>query len=563
MSIACLHICELPLIAALRAEPHLCAQPLAVVQAGREEPALPATGGARRRGALESEPASPATGGARRRGALADPGGRARVLGCTPAAAGVELEQTLAEARAICPGLLVRQASDERERAAAQAACEAALCVSPRVEVIEPGLLYVDAAGLEKLFGDERAVAGALVKAAERVGLRAAVGLGSSKSVARLAARAAAADLTLEATRWGVGGGAFRVVTRQEQREFLAGVPLHELPLPAELHESLRRFGLRTLGEVAALPPGPLAARLGPEAALLSRMGRGEDAAALAPRAEAERFEEGEELEWDASTVEPLLFVWSGLLGRLAQRLAARGLMAGELSLQLRLADGSWDERALDLAGPTREAPALLQLLRLSVESRPPPLGVRAVRLSALPVREVLEQMPLFGPRGASAVQLSAAVARLSALVGPERVGRPVSPDRWAPFAAESAKFAAPPASLPLLAGSGGAGFAGDGRSAQARSIGAEPALSARALRPPQTVEVRCDASGAPLLVIGEGALGGRVVASAGPWRTVAEWWSEHPVALDAYDLELAGGLLVRASKELGTDEWRVEAIYD
>ena len=509
MRVACLHICDLSLVAALRAEPQLCATPLAVVQAGPEL------------------------------------GGRARVLGCTPAADGVEPGQTLAEARAVCPGIQVRQASDERERAAAQAAREAALCVSPRIEQVAPGLVYVDASGLEKLFGDERAVAGELVKAAERVGLRAAVGLASSKSVARLAARAAAVDLTLEATRWGVGGGAFQVVTLERQREFLAGVPLHELPLPEELHESLRRFGLHTLGEVAALPPGPLAARLGPEAALLSRMARGEDASALAPRADGERFEEGEELEWDASSIEPLLFVWNGLLGRLAQRLAARGLMAGELSLQLRLADGSWDERALDLAGPTREAPALLQLLRLSVESRPPPAGVRAVRLSAVPVREVLEQMPLFGPRGASATQLSAAVARLSALVGPERVGRPVAPDRWAPFAAGSAKFAAPPPSLPPLAGS------------------SELALSARALRPPRTVEVRCDASGAPLLVIGEGALGGRVVASAGPWRTVAEWWSEKPIALDAYDLELVGGLLVRAARELGTDEWRVEAIYD
>jgi cell division protein FtsQ len=44
-----------------------------------EEPALPATGGARRRGALE-EPALPATGGARRRGALEEPGRELRLL---------------------------------------------------------------------------------------------------------------------------------------------------------------------------------------------------------------------------------------------------------------------------------------------------------------------------------------------------------------------------------------------------------------------------------------------------------------------------------------------------
>jgi protein ImuB len=507
--IACLWVPELSLVAALRAEPQLCGGPLAVVQAG------------------------------------ADLGGRAHVLGATPAAEGVGPGQTLAEARALCPGLAVRQSSPERERAAAQAAREAALAVSPRVEEAAPGLVYVDASGLSSLFGDDRAVARELVAAAERVGVRVAVGLAASKSVARLAARAAATDLALEATSHGVGGGAFRVVGLEEQREFLAALPLHELELPDELHQSLRRFGLYTLGEVADLPPGPLSARLGPEAALLSRLARGEDTSALQPRLEPDRFEEGEELEWDASSAEPLLFVWKALLDRLAQRLLARGLMAREVCLQLRLADASWDERTLDLAAPTREVPALLQLLRLSIEGRPPPAGVRAVRLAAVPVREVLEQMPLFGPRGASPTQLAAAVARLSALAGPHRVGSPRAPDRWAPFAAECGKFVPPP---PPRVSPPPAG---------------ELQLAARALRPPRTAEVRCDEVGAPLLVIGEGALGGRVVASAGPWRTVAEWWTEGPIALDAWDLELAGGLLIRAARELHTGEWRIEAVYD
>jgi len=170
---------------------------------------------------------------------------------------------------------------------------------------------------------------------------------------------------------------------------------------------------------------------------------------------------------------------------------------------------------------------------------------VRALRLTAMSTREVLEQMPLFGSRGASPTQLAAAVARLSALVGPGRVGRPEEPDRWAPFAAVCRKFAPPPPPrVPL-------------------PPAIEVSLASRALRPPRMAEVRCDDSGAPLLVIGEGALGGRVVACAGPWRTVAEWWTDAPLALDAYDLELAGGLLIRAARELATGTWRIEAVYD
>src|SRR6266851_2285597 len=385
--IACLWVPDLPLCAALRAEPRLAEAPLAVVQAG-------------------------------------DLGGRAHVLGATPQAFGVEAGQTLAEARAICPQLMHRKASPERERAAAQAALEAAAAVSPRVEEAAPGLVHLDAGGLSTLFGDDRGVA------------------------------------------------------PDEQAAFLAGLPLLALDLPDELQQTLRRFGLHTLGEVARLPPGPLAARLGPDGAVLWRLARGED--------------------------------------------------------------GS------DLAAPTREVGPLLQLLRLGVEGRPPAAGVTSVRLCAVPVPEVLDQLPLFGPRGASPTQLAAAVARLSALMGPERVGQPVAPDRWTPFAAEVTRFSPPPPPEVSEA-----------------PPPCEVALVARALRPPRTAEVRCDAAGRPLLVIGEGALGGRVVASAGPWRTVAEWWTCAPVALDSYDLEVAGGLLLRASRELSSGAWWIEAVYD
>src|SRR5437879_9383854 len=138
--------------------------------------------------------------------------------------------------------------------------------------------------------------------------------------------------------------------------------------------------------------------------------------------------------------------------------------------------------------------------------------------------------MPLFGPRGASPTQLATAVARLSALVGPERVGRPQAPDRWMPFAAGCGKFApSPPPRIPVLAP-------------------LEISLAARALRPPRTAEVRCDDSGVPLLVIGEGALGGRVVASAGPWRKPAARSTDAPNAPIAHRPTQGRGRCVRAA---------------
>src|SRR3954469_7944909 len=520
MRVACLLVPDLSLVAALRAAPELATAPLVIVQPGR------------------------------------DLGGRALVVAATPAASCVAAGMTLAEARSLCPELAAQPESPERIRAAAQAAVEAACAVSPRVEEAAMGLVYLDAAGLGSLLGDERGIARALVASAERVGLCAAVGIAAGKSVALLAARAALADVEMEASPHGVRGGAFRVVPREEQAAFLADLPLFALAsstrvpgldLDGDLVETLQRFGLRTLGDVARLPPGPLAARLGPGAAPLLRIARGEAEGTFVPQHPPERFEEGEELEGEATSLEPLLFLCKALLDRLCARLGARGLMASELTLLLRLEGGSWDARSIALAGPSREAQPLLQLLRLSLEGRPPVSGVRAVRLSAAPTREVLAQLPLFGPRTASPTQVAAAVARLQALVGEGRVGIPAPPDSPRPSAAEGARFAPPPAEeIP-----------------KSRPAKDEVPLAARALRPPREAEVRCDPHGQPLLVIGEGALGGRVVQSAGPWRTVAEWWTDRPLALDSYDLEIAGGLLIRASRELDSGSWWIEAVYD
>jgi protein ImuB len=551
MRIACLWIPDLPLVAALRAEPALASVAMVVVRPPPEASELSS---------------------------------RARVLGASgPAQAeGISPGLTLAEAQGRCPDLRVRAASPERMRAAAQAAVDAAASVSPRVEEASPGLVFLEAEGLVTLFGDDQGVAAALLRAAEGVGLCAAVGLAEGKLAARLAAGAAAAHRELRTTRHGVGGGAKRVVAREEQRRFLGTIPLEPLcvgpegaallglpqdaPVPGpELLRAAHRFGLRTLGELVALPAGALSARLGPEGALLHRLGRGEDTSPLVAQTPPERFAEGEELEWEVSALEPLLFLWKSLLDRLSARLGARGLAARELRLLLRLADGAWDERAIDLAAPTREPGPLLQLLKLEIEARPPSLGVCAARLEARVSAAAREQLPLFGPRTGSPAQLAAAVARLSALVGPERVGQAVAHDRHQPFAAGVVKFAPPPA--PLFLQQGLQQPLQSLQSTQSvQSIHArvaEAQLAARPFRPPRKAEVRCDGEGSPLLVICEGALGGRVVAWAGPWSTEAEWWTQGPIGLDSYDLELAGGLLLRASMERGSGEWWIEAVYD
>src|SRR5690606_20912606 len=76
---------------------------------------------------------------------------------------------------------------------------------------------------------------------------------------------------------------------------------------------TFRRWGLRSLGDLAALPPAELAARFGDAGPALQRVARGEDPEPLVPMAGDERFEETLPLDWPIEGLEPLSFVLARL----------------------------------------------------------------------------------------------------------------------------------------------------------------------------------------------------------------------------------------------------------
>src|SRR3989442_12218750 len=101
------------------------------------------------------------------------------------------------------------------------------------------------------LDGEHVAIGRRLVDQAWAVGFPGCrVALAGSRTAARVAAMSAAEPVT--------------VVPPGEERAALAGAPLAVLGLPPDLAAVLERWGVRTLGELAALPRDGLAVRLGP-----------------------------------------------------------------------------------------------------------------------------------------------------------------------------------------------------------------------------------------------------------------------------------------------------------
>jgi protein ImuB len=453
------------------------------------------------------------------------------------AAAGARAGMSATEAATRVPGLVTRPEDPAAERAAAEALLDAAWATSPRVEVIEPGTLTVDLGGLASLFGEEPRLGERLIAASAAVGLPARVGIGTTRTVARLAARV---------------GAPLHVVPPGAEAVFLAPRALALLEPAPDLALALERWGVGTLGALAALPTAALLARLGPPGVRLQALARGADPAPFAPHLEPTPCREAITLDWEVPSLPALAFVLDRLLARLAARLALRDAGAAALRLSLDLADGSRHEHRLAVAAPLRDGRTLGRLLGAELETLRLPAPVVGVAVEAEPAPLAALQTDLFAPPRPSPRELGEILGRLAALVGPDRVGAPAAPDTHRPDALAVAPFPGEPSP--------------PGGAAQPADAGTPPwvigaALVRRRLTPPRPARVECR-DGRPGRVEAEG-FRGAVVAAAGPWRSSGEWWSETAWMREEWDIALPDGVACRLARDCATDVWTVDAVYD
>jgi protein ImuB len=450
------------------------------------------------------------------------------------AAGGARAGMSATEARTRVPALVGRLEDPEAERAAVGALLDAAWATSPRVEVVEPGTLCLDLGGLTPLFGDERRIGERLYTAGEGVGLPLRVGIGATRTLARLAARAASGLL---------------VVPPGAEEEFLAPRPLGLLDPAPDLALALERWGIGTLGALAALPTAALLVRLGPPAVQLQALARGADAGPFVPRRAPEPCAEAITLDWEVPALPALAFVLDRLLARLAARLVLREAGAAALRLTLRLADGGVSEHHLGLAAPLRDGRTLGRLVQAELEALRLPAPVVAVAVEAEPAPLAPLQADLFASPRPSPRELGETLGRLAALVGADQVGTPIALDTHRPGAVAMGPF--PGRADPTR---------GDAADGPPRWI-TGAALVRRRLVPPRPAQVECRA-GWPVHVEAEG-LRGAVVARAGPWQTTGEWWAETAWARAEWDIALPDGTACRLAQDLATGAWTVDAVYD
>ena len=330
-----------------------------------------------------------------------------------------------------------------------------------------------------------------------------------------------------------------------------------------EILAVLHKWGIHTLGQLAALDKKKLAARLGPKAIGMWERANGKSQRLLKFVRPPESFEESFEFENEIETAEPLLFILRRFLEQLAVRLSTIYLVAKELTLRITFANKQCYERVFKIPQATNDVDLLFRMLQTHLENFRSQHPIVAVALSAQPIRPVSQQFRLFETALRNPHQLSETLARLIALLGSERVGTPVIEETHRRDAFRMEPFAwAVASAVP----------SGQFRQSGSDSVAlrtAHPTAALRRFRPAVSTSVLLDED--TLAHVRSAEISGKISDQRGPYFLSGNWWDEKSWVRAEWDLQLENGELVRVNESdppsqsygVAGRTWNVDGIYD
>jgi protein ImuB len=429
--------------------------------------------------------------------------------------------------------------------------------LTPRVESVGTDTVLLDLSGLSRVWRTPQAMGESVVESARGRAWSLQVALAYTRVAALVAARACP-GLTL--------------IAPGQEAAVLARLPIGVLDLSDERRDLFRRWGLVTLGDVAALPAKGLAERLGPEGPRLRRLARGEDDTPLVPTPAAETFDCRLELEWPVDGLEPLSFLLARVLDPLCASLHARHRRAAALQVELGLVDGRAHARRLKPGVPSADPRTWRTMLLLDLEAHPPGEAIQVIALRAEPTAARSVQFSLLDPAQPSPERLAETLARLHEWTAAGRGGAPALLDTHRPGAFVMESFAPPPRARASgdRPGRRGATPVREAplreaplREAPLRETAARPAaprLGLRVYRPPLPAQVTLR-EGEPVF-LAAGVVRGAVTDRAGPWRASGDWW-DVAWSREEWDVAVGPGGVYRIFRDTLRGAWFVEGELD
>jgi DNA polymerase-4/protein ImuB len=239
--------------------------------------------------------------------------------------------------------------------------------ISPLVEEADLGGAYISIDGLHLIYPEDKDITAA-VRAAVPEAFVPRMGIAGNKFLAYLAAR-----------RSPPGG---HQVFSGDTATLIKDLPCTVLPVSLKSLDKLREFGLNTLGQITALPPGPFQSQFGPEGKRIWELAGGSDATPLYPRMMEVTREETATLPSVTVSLEAILFTVETLLRRVFTSLASKGLGVRSLDLWTRTWNAENWERTIRFKEPAMDLKNALARVKRVLEDYPQPGPVEQLGMS-------------------------------------------------------------------------------------------------------------------------------------------------------------------------------------
>jgi DNA polymerase-4/protein ImuB len=343
-------------------------------------------------------------------------------------AAGVKPGLPLREVVPLCPDAIVLQPDPVRTAAVLEAVLADLQRVSPVVEpgTHDDGYFFLDLRGLQAMYGELAALEEAILAAVPAL-LRPRLGFGNGKFAAAVAARVAErSPAHTEKTC---------VVPAAETQAFLAPLPVrHLLLLEPEVLDRLELLGLRTIGDLAALPFSAVQAEFGSAGARAWRLAHGKDPEPVVARPITATVQDGLRFDDPLGSIDAVMAAIDQLLAHTYSQPALLGRSVRQVRLRALLSDGmSWERLyTFKEALSTRDAARRALKSKLDLPNGLPPAPIDELALELLGLGgEAARQPSLFVARARQLAEIAEAARQLHARYGRVPLYHAVEVEPW------------------------------------------------------------------------------------------------------------------------------------
>jgi DNA polymerase-4 len=306
-------------------------------------------------------------------------GNRGVVAACTYEARryGVHSAMPMAHARRLCPQAVYLQGRYDTYVGYSVRLHEVFGHYTPLVEGIALDEAFLDVTGALRLFGTAEEIAWAVRREVkESIGLNASVGVAASKFVAKLASEAAKPKADRQGVRPGTG---VFVVEPGTELAFLHPLPVRALwGVGPATYKRLERFGVVTIGDLAAIPLDSLVVALGQaQGRHLHDLAWARDDRRVEPDRELKSVSQEETYATDRFDRAELAVEALRLADGVAARLRGAGVAGRTVTLKIRFHDFATVTRSQTVPEPVDTTSEIARIAVTLLDQVDPAPGVR------------------------------------------------------------------------------------------------------------------------------------------------------------------------------------------